>query len=106
MIQTCHCSTETGDADCHDQSADWSRNDINAPLLPPDEPLRGILAALLRGEDPGPALAAARLTPALAADAVNEALFDQFGDTVLDWDGDQLRLVEDYQEELADLLEV
>ena len=81
-------------------------NDINAPLLPPDEPLRGILAALLRGEDPGPALAAARLTPALAADAVNEALFDQFGDTVLDWDGDQLRLVEDYQEELADLLEV
>ena len=80
---------------------------VSSPApLPLDEALWGILRALLRGEDPSPALAAAHLTPALAADAVNEALLEEFGDTVLDCDGDQLNLVEDYREELARLLEV
>ena len=76
------------------------------PPCPCDQALGSILISLLRGEDPSPALAAAHLTPALAADAVNEALLEEFGDTVLDCDGNQLTLVEDYREELARLLEV
>lgn len=94
-----------GETDCRDQSADRSRNDKTEPVLPLCEALRNIVTALLRGEDPGPALAAARLTPALAADAVNEALMEEFGDTVLDCDGERLIPVEDYREELARLLE-
>ena len=43
--------------------------------------------------------------PSIAADAINEALFDEFGDTVLSCDDDKLVIVEDYREDLLDLLE-
>ena len=126
--------------DCHDQSADWSRNDrigsVSAcrdgsqPSAVPragespvtgqespgdggpdsltalDETQLAALRALLAGEDPGPMLRARRVMPSLLADAVNEALLDEFGDTVLDCDGDRLSLVEDYAAELSRLLEV
>ena len=72
--------------------------------LPLDEVQRGLLLALLRGEDLAPALARAGLTPALLADAVNEALYDRFGDTVLLCENDTLCPVEDYREELTELL--
>ena len=41
--------------------------------------------------------------PALAADMINELLFDEIGDTVLDCDGDRLSVVEDYREDLERL---
>ena len=72
--------------------------------LPLDEAQRGLLLALLRGEDLAPALARAGLTPALLADAVNEALYELFGDTVLLCENDTLSPVEDYREELTELL--
>ena len=72
--------------------------------LPLDETQRGLLLALLRGEDLAPALARAGLTPALLADAVNEALYELFGDTVLLCENDTLSPVEDYREELTELL--
>ena len=42
--------------------------------------------------------------PAVVADTINEALFDVFGDNVLDCDGDVLLAVEDYQEEILQML--
>ena len=42
--------------------------------------------------------------PSIAADTVNEALFDEIGDNVLECDGDTLTLVEDYRDDVLDLL--
>ena len=75
------------------------------PATALDETQLAALRALLAGEDPRPMLRARRVMPSLLADAVNEALFDEFGDTVLDCDGDRLSLVEDYAAELSRLLE-
>lgn len=40
----------------------------------------------------------------VAADAINEALFDEIGDNVLESDGSGITLVEDYREELLQML--
>ena len=77
---------------------------VPAPDLPLDPTQIAILRALLRGEDAKPALARARLTPALLADAVNEALYERFCDTVLLCENDALSVLEDYRDELTDLL--
>lgn len=45
-----------------------------------------------------------RLMPTIVADEINEALFDEIGDTVLECDGDSLILIEDYIDELKELL--
>ena len=42
--------------------------------------------------------------PSIAADAVNEAFFDEIGDTVVLCEGDALVLVEDYMEDIQRLL--
>ena len=44
------------------------------------------------------------LLPSVAADAINEALFDEIGDSVLECDGSRVALVEDYREDLEELL--
>ncbi len=74
-----------------------------APALP-GVPYGEILAAVVRGEDPTPLLAPQRLLPSVVADEINQALFEEFGDSVLDWDGTALTLVEDYREELEQRL--
>ena len=38
------------------------------------------------------------------ADEINEALFDEIGDTVLECDGENLSLIEDYTEDVKELL--
>ena len=42
--------------------------------------------------------------PAVVADSINEAFFDEIGDSILDCDGDRLSLVEDYVEDVRLLL--
>ena len=42
--------------------------------------------------------------PSIAADAINEALFDEIGDTVLECDQDALSLIEDYREDVSRIL--
>jgi hypothetical protein len=41
----------------------------------------------------------------VVTDAINEALFDEIGDNVLECDGNTISLVEDYREDLTDLLD-
>ena len=67
------------------------------PELPLDPVQIRILLRLLRGSS--------HLMPSLVADAVNEAMYDEFGDTVISCDDDELSLVEDYREDLAQMLE-
>lgn len=44
------------------------------------------------------------LAPEMAVDRLNEKLFDAFGDAVLEWDGAKAVVVEDYAEDLRELL--
>ena len=63
-----------------------------------------ILRTLLRGEDASPVLRAHHLMPSITADFMNEALYDEIGDTVLICENDRLSLVEDYVEDLKRML--
>lgn len=63
-----------------------------------------ILAMLLQNEDPGNYIKENHFMPSIVADAVNEALFDDIGDSVLESNGDDLTLIEDYREDIADIL--
>lgn len=63
-----------------------------------------ILRTLLRGERPEGLMRERHMMPSLAADMINEALYDEIGDTVLVCEDDVLSLVEDYREDLARML--
>ncbi len=76
----------------------------NAVDLPLDDVQIRILRSLLKGEDVTAVLKDNRLMPSMAADFINEALFDEIGDTVVTCEDDRLILIEDYIEDLAQLL--
>jgi len=42
--------------------------------------------------------------PSILADSVNEKLFDLFGDTVIDLSGGELKIIEDYEDELKGMI--
>ena len=60
-----------------------------------------LICALLRDESVTDILRAGHLLPSVIADEISEALFDEFGDSVIVCEDDTLMLVEDYREELA-----
>ena len=63
-----------------------------------------ILRTLLDGRDTAEIMKTEHLMPSMTADAINEALFDEIGDTVLLCEDDRLLLVDDYIEELEQIL--
>ena len=78
--------------------------ELNTPL-PLDAAQIDVLRALLRGERPEALIRERHMLPSLTADMINEALFDEIGDTVLICENDKLSLVEDYRDDLALMLE-
>lgn len=64
-----------------------------------------ILLALLHGESIEAILKAGHLMPSVAADTINEALFDEIGDNVLESDGNTITLIEDYRDEILQCME-
>ena len=72
--------------------------------LPLDQLQIQILRELLKGGDALEIIKANHLMPSIAADFINEALFDEIGDSVLIYENNQLSLAEDYIEELTQLL--
>ena len=58
----------------------------------------------MRGQPVNGWLAKTHRMPTVAVDAVNEALYDEIGDSVLEWDGNEITLVEDYREDVLRLL--
>jgi hypothetical protein len=74
------------------------------PDLPLDDVQRRILQALLEGRSASAMIREAHLMPTMAADAINEQMFDLIGDTVVSCENDQLSLVEDYREDLLQML--
>ncbi len=79
----------------------------NLPEEPSDlDPVETeLLSLLLKGESVSQLLRRERVMLSVLADGINEKLFDRFGDTVLVFDGEEVRLVEDYQEELKGMVE-
>lgn len=69
-----------------------------------DATAKEILRRLLHGEDARDVLRDSHLMPSIAADSINEALFDIIGDNVVECDGSRLSLVEDYVDDVAALL--
>ena len=64
-----------------------------------------ILLALLRGDAIEKTLKDGHLMPSVAADRINEALFDEIGDNVLECDGNTISLIEDYRDEILQYME-
>ena len=63
-----------------------------------------ILRALLEGRNASEIIRTNHRMPSITADAINEALFDEFGDTVVLCEDDRLFLVDDYMEDLEQYL--
>ena len=72
--------------------------------LPLDEIQIQILLSLLQGKDPEKIIRSGRLMSSLVADEINEALFDAIGDTVISCEEEKLSLIEDYREDVEQLL--
>lgn len=72
--------------------------------LPLDDMQIQLLQMLLRGEPVQELIAAQRGMPSVIADAINEALFDFIGDTVVECDGKTIILVEDYRDDIIGIL--
>ena len=73
--------------------------------IPLDDVQFRILRALLSGQDASEIIRETHQLPSVVADAVNEAFFDRIGDTVLMSEDDRLIFVEDYIEDVEQLLE-
>lgn len=69
--------------------------------LSPQE--RAFLLELLAGRFERPQIPDG-LAPEMAVDRLNEKLYDAFGDAVLEWDGVKAAVLEDYAEDLRELL--
>ncbi|MBR0161322.1 MAG: TerB N-terminal domain-containing protein [Oscillospiraceae bacterium] len=95
---------ESGEAEEAEDAALPAAEEEVRPDLPLSALQIRVLRALLRGESAAELLRANYLMPSIAADAINEALFDEIGDTVLACEDDRLSLVEDYREDLEQLL--
>lgn len=63
-----------------------------------------ILAALLQGESAEERIKAEHLLPSVVADAINEALFGAIGDNILECDGERISVVEEYKEDVIEVL--
>ena len=59
-----------------------------------------ILLTVMRGESAAELIRQRFLMPSVVTDTINEALFDEIGDNVLECDGEEITFVEDYREEL------
>lgn len=69
------------------------------PDLPLSEPAMALLICLLTGESYQPLIDKGQMISVLC-DEINESLYDEFGDTVIETDGDAPVLVADYIDEL------
>ncbi len=76
----------------------------DTPEIPLDAVHIGILRRVLQGQSADDIMKKDHLMPSIAADTINEALYDEIGDTVLECEDDKLTVVEDYREDVIRLL--
>ena len=75
-----------------------AESEIRIPSLDPAH--TQILLAVMRGESVAERIRQHHLMPSVVTDAINEALFDEIGDNVLECEGDEISFVEDYREDV------
>ncbi|MGN0364058.1 MAG: TerB N-terminal domain-containing protein [Bilifractor sp.] len=73
-------------------------NDLNPLYLQ-------LLTDLLSGKNIRQKIAENRLMPSIVTDTINEVFFDEIGDNILECDGSQITIVEDYRDDLINLLQ-
>jgi hypothetical protein len=69
-----------------------------------DENEEQLLLALFSGQPYQDFLRQRHLLLSVVVDQINEKIFDEIGDAVIDCDGQKAEIVEDYRSDLADLL--
>lgn len=86
-----------------------------APEIPIEEPqesgilkspLKEIMIALLKGENAETVARKNGIMLSVAVEEINEMLFEDFGDTVIEFDGDTPIIIEDYENELKGMFNI
>ena len=95
---------ETEAAGPEDPDEENASTEVSLPEIPLDPLHLRVLRALLRGGSAGEIIREEHRLPSVVADAINEALYDEIGDIVVICEEDELSLVEDYREDLVQLL--
>lgn len=110
-------SASTRDSLLTDEDKDFNINNLTAtntsieeseepePLSTDDSPIEmQILRAILTTNDASAILKTHHLMPTVIAEKINEMYYDQFADNIVDCDGSNIWVVEDYKEELEDFI--
>ena len=92
------------DNDVDYKNDDDNNHDTDVDTVSLDPIHRQILLALLAGNSPDELIRTNRLIPSVVTDTLNEAFYDEIGDSILDCDGDQISLVEDYVDDVKEIL--
>ncbi len=97
---------EPASADSKNNMSAMQPSPLPVPALFPglDEDSAFVLKGILTDKDMAAYLSEHRLMPEIIADTVNEAFYDTIGDSVLLCEEGKLSLVEDYREDLIQLL--
>lgn len=96
---------EPGQTDHEEQPPEILPADTSGiPGMDLDPVKRQILEALLTGKSAQPLIREHRLLASVVTDAINEALFDEIGDNAMECEGEDITLVEDYREDVMDIL--
>ena len=69
-------------------------------------PLKEIMIALLKGENANKEARKNGIMLSVAVEEINETLFEDFGDTVIEFDGDTPIIIEDYENELKGMFNI
>ena len=64
------------------------------------------MITLLRGENAETVARKNGIMLSVAVEEINETLFEDFGDTVIDFDGDTPIIIEDYENELKGMFNI
>ena len=88
-------------ADQKTENAETTQESINIPLDPMQ--IR-ILQTLVKDGNADQLINENHLIPSVVTDAINEALFDEIGDSVLEYNGSIISIVEDYKEDIINML--
>ena len=89
----------------HDAPAEQDETEaVNPAFAALDGQYAQILWMILRGKSPEKYIKINHLMPSVVADTINEAFFDEIGDNVLVCDRDTITIVEDYREDILQIL--
>ena len=88
----------------HPEDTENLTENTGGPAAALDGFLREILDDLLSGKSVEARCKARHVLPTVAADTINEAFFDEIGDSILDCDGETIALVADYKDDVLQLL--